>query len=299
MKGADVSHWQGNIDWSKFDLDFALLKVTEGQSYVDATFEKNRAGARKKGVLVGYYHFAAGTDAKKEADFFLKTVGDLQEGELLALDFEIQIANPVVWCKAFLDRIADKTGISALIYMNSSTAKSFNWSSVFKNYGLWIAQYFLPNDGSKHGTPNIGNFPYYVIWQYTSRGACKGIVGNVDLNTTDIDMKTLKKHGAPKPKVVVKPIEVVPVKTEQTPIAPPIPEIVALEPEQKVAVLESVVQTQQVKIENQATQIQVITDKHSVAKTELEQLRDAITKTIEEIPFWEFVSTKFKKWLNL
>jgi lysozyme len=46
IKGIDVSHWQGTIDWKKVDASFAILKCTESTTYVDPTFTANKAAAR-------------------------------------------------------------------------------------------------------------------------------------------------------------------------------------------------------------------------------------------------------------
>ncbi len=44
LQGIDVSHYQGTIDWKQIqeqDIAFALIKATEGSSYVDACFYDN------------------------------------------------------------------------------------------------------------------------------------------------------------------------------------------------------------------------------------------------------------------
>ncbi|MHA6486467.1 GH25 family lysozyme [Bacillus cabrialesii] len=41
IKGIDVSHWQGNINWKKATanrIKFALIKATEGTALKDKTF---------------------------------------------------------------------------------------------------------------------------------------------------------------------------------------------------------------------------------------------------------------------
>jgi len=43
VNGIDVSHWQGNIDWSKVynsGYRFAFAKATEGVGFTDSNFEK-------------------------------------------------------------------------------------------------------------------------------------------------------------------------------------------------------------------------------------------------------------------
>jgi len=203
MKIIDISHWQGNINWDKVEksgVDVAIMKATQGVAMVDNKFAQNKSEARKEGLLCGFYHFADGGDYKKEADHFLKTVGDIREGEFLVLDFEINISNPAEWCKKWLDYVTEKIGFKPLLYSNEARIKSINFTEVAKaNYGLWIAKYG-DNDTipEPNEIPNTDEWKFYAIWQFSSKGSVDGISGNVDLNTTTMDIDTMKKYGKPK-----------------------------------------------------------------------------------------------------
>jgi|GEM_PF-4836776 len=197
--GIDVSHHQGKIDWSKVTAQFVFIKCTEAHHFIDENYQQNKVEARKRGVLVGSYHFAQGLDAKREANFFYKNVGDIQSGELLALDFEITIPNPVAWCNTFLKELERLCGFKPLIYLSDSFLKKYDWTPVSNgNYGLWAARYGL-NTGYLMTSykPSSGSWPFYAVWQYTSRGKMAGINGNVDLNEAQCDIVTLKKYGKP------------------------------------------------------------------------------------------------------
>jgi len=197
--GIDISHHQGKINWSKVTAQFAFLKCTEGLAYTDPTYEKNKREARENNILVGSYHFAKGLDAKKEANYFYYSIPDWDDGELLALDFEIQIPNPVAWCLTFLKELERLCGFKPLIYLSDSFLKKYNWKPVSDgNYGLWAARYGL-NTGYLMTSykPSSGSWPFYTVWQYTSRGKMAGINGNVDLNEAQCDIVTLRKYGKP------------------------------------------------------------------------------------------------------
>jgi len=214
--GADFSHWQGKIDWSKVTAKFVFLKCTEGTSYTDPTYDTNKKGARENNILVGSYHFAKGLDAKKEAKYFYNSVGDFDDGELLALDFEITIPNPVNWCLVFLEELEKLCGFKPMIYLSHSFLKKYDWTPVSQgNYGLWAARYGL-NTGYLMTAykPSTGSWGFYAIWQYTSNGRLAGISGKVDLNEAQMDLETLKKYGwnmsqveQVKPYVIVLPNE--------------------------------------------------------------------------------------------
>src|SRR5437016_13909496 len=60
VRGIDVSHHQGPIDWDAVASDgvtFAYIKASEGGDYQDRRFKENWLGARHAGVLAGAYHF--------------------------------------------------------------------------------------------------------------------------------------------------------------------------------------------------------------------------------------------------
>ncbi|RUY87640.1 GH25 family lysozyme, partial [Mesorhizobium sp. M7A.F.Ca.CA.003.01.2.1] len=60
LRGIDVSHHQGRIDWPRVaadDVAFAVIKATEGGDHVDDAFAKNLEEARAAGLAVGAYHF--------------------------------------------------------------------------------------------------------------------------------------------------------------------------------------------------------------------------------------------------
>jgi len=68
--GIDVSHWQGEIDWSSVAGDgysFVYAKATEGSSITDVTYPLNRAGAGSVGLRVGAYHLARPSGASDAA----------------------------------------------------------------------------------------------------------------------------------------------------------------------------------------------------------------------------------------
>lgn len=192
--GIDVSHYQ-KINWADVKADFAILKCTESTTFKDPTYETNKAGARKKGILVGNYHFARGTDAVREAQWFVKNVGDIQQGEFLVLDWEISHPATVSWCLTFLKKVEELVGFKPLIYLNQATVNSRDWSLVINNdNGLWIARYYT-NSGKIEGVPASRKWPFWVIHQYTSRGNVAGITGYVDLDHCKCDLPTLRQYG--------------------------------------------------------------------------------------------------------
>ena len=61
VQGIDVSHWQGNINWTSVKnagIKFAFAKATEGVDFVDVNFHQYMNDAMAAGVPIGPYHFA-------------------------------------------------------------------------------------------------------------------------------------------------------------------------------------------------------------------------------------------------
>lgn len=197
----DISQWQGAYNMADGNPLIAI-KMSGGDAglYYDTKASLNYANAIKAGKAVIGYHFAGGGDPIAEADFFIRAMSPLAEGDILALDWEVHPAgkDPVQWCLSFVNHIHDKTGVWPLIYMNTSTCTSHDWSPVLKNCGLWIADYrFNPSQTVPCGHP-------YIIHQYCG--------SPLDTNALFIDLPTLKKYGyhPPKPAPAPAPIATIP-----------------------------------------------------------------------------------------
>ena len=207
LKGIDISHHQRGINNYGSDVDFVIIKATEGVGYVDEQCDRLYQQAKKDGKLLGVYHFARpdlNNSAIAEADWFIKNIQGYIKEAILVLDWESGYLGNVAWAKAFLDRVQEKTGVKALLYASRSPINSFNWSSVANaDYGLWVADYGA-NTGSEGTKPVVKWWPFYVLWQYTSRGRVAGYNGNVDLNNFYGDAEVWRKYAtssktAPKP----------------------------------------------------------------------------------------------------
>lgn len=176
LYGVDVSQWQKVGAGDGFD--FVIAKATEGGAFVDPTCDGHYQRAKNKGQRRGVYHFARPdlnpNGAKEEADFFVQNVKGYIKDGILVLDWECAVWN-VSWAKTWLDRVYAKTGVRPLIYMSASVVSSYDWSSVAKDYGLWIAGY--PNKYNVQNPPkpkedempySQGNWAFIAMWQYSS-----------------------------------------------------------------------------------------------------------------------------------
>lgn len=198
--GNDISSHQGDINYDTYknNTNFVICKATEGVGFVDPKFKRNQSEARRVGLPLGYYAFARpdlGNTPENEAQFFLTTLGEIKEGEVLVLDYEVsKIQSQVDWCKRWLDYVFNKTNTRPLIYMSESYVTGLNWQSVVDGgYGLWIAKYTIPPN--PNASFNDGQWPFAAMYQWSSSQKVPGIVGNVDANVFYGDTATFKKYG--------------------------------------------------------------------------------------------------------
>ena len=196
LKGVDVSKHNGVINWSKTDVDFAMLRAGYGENSIDSQFSANAEGCEKYGIPFGVYWFSYAInvdEAVEEALKCLDVIKDLNIEYPIAFDFEqdsIRWANQVgvKIDKDLATQIADafcstieKAGYYVMLYSNRDYLINYFDNSLLDRYDLWYARWSKTND-RKCG-----------IWQYTSTGTVAGISGSVDLNISYNDYKVLIK----------------------------------------------------------------------------------------------------------
>ncbi len=186
IHGIDVSGWQGTVDWAAVRRSgrlFAFAKATEGATFIDDAFARNRQGMAASGLaLRGLYHFARPNQntAAAEAAHFLRTVGTLAPGEVAVLDLEVA-PGPAVgdWAAEWLRLVAQATGRTPVLYSNQSYLDSVPTSRLTA-YPLWIAAWGA-DDGTVPATPpRTDRWSRWTWWQYTSNSTVPGVAGHVD-----------------------------------------------------------------------------------------------------------------------
>ncbi len=92
VRGVDVSHYQGEIDWEilfKQGIKFAYIKATEGSSHIDERFTSNWEQAQKTALRIGAYHFfSMDSPGEKQAELFCSIVTPVQSMLPPVIDFE-------------------------------------------------------------------------------------------------------------------------------------------------------------------------------------------------------------------
>jgi len=206
MKGIDVSHWQGDIDWTKVynaGYRFAFVKATEGTTYDDPKFSENINNGYTAGVMMGAYHFAHPdkNSAVAEADHFVNVIkpylGKMQLPPALDLETGSSMGWHAMsnWVNEFMNEVKSKTGLTPIIYVNVNYA--LHLDSSVSQWPLWIADWtYNPN-----ATPRTGVWSDWDYWQYSDKGTVPGISGsNVDIDiykgaTSSVPSAPLNLHA--------------------------------------------------------------------------------------------------------
>ena len=188
IKGIDVSHWQGDIDWGAIPLQykFAFMKATEGTGFIDDKFSKN--WFESKGILRGAYHFwRYSFDGTAQAEHFFDIVGATGDlGELPpVVDLEDTRApkggDIAIRMRQMLQRTEELFGKKPVIYTANWWWSPWTLNNTgFGDYDLWVAHYKTVYPWSKPYLP--AGWDSWQIWQHSDRGKVAGIGGNVDLN---------------------------------------------------------------------------------------------------------------------
>jgi lysozyme len=197
IRGIDVSHYQGRIDWERVARSghhFVIAKATEGRTYIDRRYLRNKSEAETNQLAFGAYHFARPDkgpfDAIREANHFLD-VARLEPGNVIpVLDLEttggLSHRRLTRWILQWLRRVRDRLGVRPMIYTSSlGWAERTGDTTAVVNAGfdtLWVAHWdvrrpSLPaREWGGHG---------WSIWQRSECGRVPGIRGCVDVNLAD------------------------------------------------------------------------------------------------------------------
>jgi len=195
VRGIDVSHWKGSIQWPRVaqgGYRFAFTEATNGFT-ADWTYGRNRGGATAARLAFGAFHFArpAGStpqgvisNAVAQADYFV-SVAEPQTGELApVLDLErtggLSPVSLRAWTAAWLNEVYLQIGIRPTIYSSPTFwRRSMRDASTFAAGGsqLWIAHWRV-------GAPRVPAANWgasgWTFWQWTNCSHVPGIKGCVD-----------------------------------------------------------------------------------------------------------------------
>ena len=183
IRGIDVSHYQGFINWKEVATDpqvaYCYIKATEGSGYVDDCYETNVRQARQNGIKVGAYHFFSPTASPVSQLDNMTSVVDKKDNDLIPIIDVEKIARRanvnafLQRLRLFLKLVENHYGVRPLIYTGANFYNKY-LAGQFTEYKLMIAKYIEPEPVLKDKHAKM------LMWQYTSTGSVKGIRGNCD-----------------------------------------------------------------------------------------------------------------------
>lgn len=189
IRGIDVSHHQGAIDWPAVAADgirFAYLKATEGTTFTDPRFTDNRAGALAAGLQVGGYHyFALCTPGADQGAHFADVLGDVSGRRHLPPVVDLELAGScstppaaealLAEVRAFIAVVEERTGREVVVY---------SFPDFEARYG------FAQEIDRRQWVRRLGDRPPardWWIWQRSQTGSVDGIAGPVDLDVMRVE----------------------------------------------------------------------------------------------------------------
>jgi len=184
MKIADVSSYQGNINWDLAiqELDFVILRSSVGDK-IDKAYRNNAEALERLRFPYHAYHYVKAineSQAISEAKVFATSTAGTKP-LFYVIDAEYKSINRTKAkniMEAFEQELRNLLGqnIRVAIYIANKLYKKWNLDYARYAY-VWIPRY-----GANTGKPDKEPIYYCDLWQYTSKGRVNGIKGNVDLS---------------------------------------------------------------------------------------------------------------------
>lgn len=186
--GPDVSHFHPVRDWPAFAASGATFfgtKATEGTHTVDSYFEFHRDGFRRhcSSFRMGvYYHFFhCEKDPSTQAEFLIRTVGDLRPNERLCCDFEEKsysnveaqalLFHGLAWLEDFFARLDElMPNMRPLIYTSARHWRAIGdqmWPRAAR-MDLWVPRY---NDSATPPDELPRPWSDWSVFQFTDGNA--------------------------------------------------------------------------------------------------------------------------------
>ena len=178
VRGVDVSHYQGNIDFERLEqqgMQFAFIKATEGSSHVDRMLESNMQAVRESSMRFGFYHFFSfDSPGKTQAENYIANVPVMENMLPPVIDVEFygdysffRAPEPTavkVQLRELADALSQHYGCKPILYCTLSAYHTYIKDS-FEDCDLWIRNvYWKPE-------------MQWTFWQYTDKARLEGYDG--------------------------------------------------------------------------------------------------------------------------
>ena len=196
IKGVDISSWQRGLNVASLKdqgVDFAILKIGEGKTFVDPCFDEFYKAATGQGIAVGAYFYSYATTTEAAiAD--AKRALSLANGLPLPLGIYMDVEDPAQM------KLRDSVLTSVVAAFCDTIRAGGYIPGAYGSLGqLWakVGPAYLGDDvlvwvaAWCNSPPNMGD-----VWQYSDKQHFTGYSGNVDGDKALSDRFTmLVQHG--------------------------------------------------------------------------------------------------------
>lgn len=198
LHGIDIASYQSGLNLAtvKGQIDFVVIKGTEGTNYVNPYCDPHFQQAKQAGILRGVYHYAKAGNATAEANYFCDNCIGYKGDAIPVLDWEEN--QSVAWVNEWVKVVRSRWGVSPIIYANPWR---FNQGGVDKDCGRWVASYPAVSHptfkmAESWDCPDADGL--VCMWQFCSDGRLNGYNGNLDADLFYGDAKAWNAYAGVK-----------------------------------------------------------------------------------------------------
>lgn len=207
--GIDLSHHNAEPEWGKLNIDFVILKATEGTDWIDPEYAIRLVKCKENYIPVGAYHFFIGKkDPRKEFENYQRIAGPfidiipIVDAERRPRGVSKKDYQNNLW--SFMEHVHDAYGVYPIIY----TGEDFYYSTIKEMLDKRYSHYAgidIPEGGK--------NYPEYIWFgdvgkKYSKYSICPvihqasikqvpGTKSKVDFNELHIPLDKIKWKQKP------------------------------------------------------------------------------------------------------
>ncbi|MCC8029656.1 MAG: peptidoglycan-binding protein [Lachnospiraceae bacterium] len=178
----DISHYHPVTDWVKVKTNcpFLISKGTEGTSLIDSTLDDFISGCESNEIPYWLYAFLRKGSELEQAKFLVSTCASRVGSHFVGYILDVEKGNTAANVKSALDYLSG-LGSKTMLYTMYSQYDTYKSVITARPSGcaFWEARY-----GQNNGSYSASYAPHSGadFHQYTSKGSCSGINGQIDLN---------------------------------------------------------------------------------------------------------------------
>lgn len=173
--GIILSYWDQSFDpnVNRGDIDFIIFKATEGNQYVDPTFQEYVRTTSSIPMRGAFHYYRENVPWRTQADLFLSTVKD-QGLNFYILDLEVLpqdgstdfLADAEQWLTYVDEQVEGRVMLLTYSAYQEKLGAAGDW---MKEWPLLILDY--PTAPDRNGNPSLPQgFQDWHIWNYTDNG---------------------------------------------------------------------------------------------------------------------------------